>query len=418
MTQAVKVWASALTVAAVVTMTACSSSSKSANTTPTSSTGSSTGSSASATAAPIKVGMVCACSGPFGSSFEPQEETYTAWVKSTNSSGGLNGHPIQLITENDGGVPGTSVTDAQTLISDHVDAIVVLTVLDEAWASAVKSAGIPVVGGNVTESTFFTNTDFYPEGQTTDDGTYSWVETAKTAGATNIAFLYCAESPSCAEGVPLIKKVGAAVGVPDIYNAEIAGTAPNYTAQCLAAKQAGVTSINIGQSGAVAARVTENCSVQGYYPIYAQGGEAWDNTLASAQGMKQNSWWAFEDLPYWASGPEVDAMNTAVDKYYPGLRTSSNWNEGAAETWASGILLRDAVKAGGLTASATPSPAEIAQGLDSLKGDTLDGWSPPLTFHAGQLHIVDCWFTARLQNGTPSLTNGGRVTCGNLPPSS
>ena len=27
-------------------------------------------------------------------------------------------------------MPGTSVTDAQTLISDHVDAIVVLTVLD------------------------------------------------------------------------------------------------------------------------------------------------------------------------------------------------------------------------------------------------------------------------------------------------
>ena len=62
-----------------------------------------------------------------------------------------------------------------------------------------------------------------------------------------------------------------------------------------------------------------------------------------------------EDLPYWASGPEVDAMNTAVDHYYPGLRTSNNWNEGAAEEPGhQASSCRDAVKAGGLTASATP----------------------------------------------------------------
>jgi branched-chain amino acid transport system substrate-binding protein len=48
-----------------------------------------------------------------------------------------------------------------------------------------------------------------------------------------------------------------------------------------------------------------------------------------------------------------------------------------------------AVKAGGLTPSTTPSPGEIVTGLQSLKGDTLDGWSPPLTFAAGQPHKTD-----------------------------
>ena len=105
-------------------------------------------------------------------------------------------------------------------------------------------------------------------------------------------------------------------------------------------------------------------------------------------------------------------MNAAVDKYYPTLRGNPNsWNQGAAESWPAGLLLEDAAKAGGLGPSDTPSAAEITKGLESLHGDTLQGWAPPLTFPAGQPHPIDCWFTARLQNGVPSLTNGGKVTC-------
>ena len=75
-------------------------------------------------------------------------------------------------------------------------------------------------------------------------------------------------------------------------------------------------------------------------------------------------------------------------------------------------MLADAIKAGGLEANATPSSAEVVKGLESLKGDTLDGLSPPLTFTPGQPHPVDCWFTARLRNGVESLGNNGKLTCG------
>ena len=46
--------------------------------------------------------------------------------------------------------------------------------------------------------------------------------------------------------MPLIKTAGQSVGVPVVYSASIAATAPNYTAQCVAAKQAGVSAIFIG----------------------------------------------------------------------------------------------------------------------------------------------------------------------------
>jgi hypothetical protein len=75
------------------------------------------------------------------------------------------------------------------------------------------------------------------------------------------------------------------------------------------------------------------------------------------------------------------------------------------------VGLEGAVKAGGLGPSGTPSPAEIVKGLNSLKGDTLDGWYRPLTFTAGQPHTENCWYTVHLRNGTPMLVNNGQLTC-------
>ena len=49
-------------------------------------------------------------------------------------------------------------------------------------------------------------------------------------------------------------------------------------------------------------------------------------------------------------------MNTALDKYYPGLRENTvSFSEGSVLGWTDGLLLNDAVKAGGLTTSATPA---------------------------------------------------------------
>lgn len=405
---------SALTV--ILAVSACSSSSKSSTTSSTSATSSATSSNTSAaqaTGAPIKVGLICSCSGPFGTNTVPVEDVYKAWVNTVNGSGGINGHPIQLITEDDAATPGTSVSDLHTLLSDGVVAIADMSIVDEAWASTVQAANVPVVGIDATENPFFQNPDFFPEGQTNDSSTYADVAVAKAAGATNIGDLYCAEAPSCAEGAPLIKAAGQKLGVPNVYTAEVAMTAPNYTAQCLAAKQAHVTSIFIGDSSNVLARIANDCALQGYNPIWIEEGEGQTPQLFTG-AISKNLWAEFNDMPFYANTPAIQAMNAAVDKYYPGLRNKTTaYSALAAYSWPSGILLEDAVKAGGLTASATPSAAEVTSGLYALKGDTLQGLAPPLTFTPGHPHPIDCWFTAKIVNGVKSVVNGGNVTCEN-----
>jgi len=401
--------------AMIVAVGACSSSSKSSSSSSSTSAPAGSSGSGQTTAAPIKVGVVCSCSGPFGADILPAENVYKAWVSSVNASGGLQGHQVQLITEDDAATPGTSASDAQTLISDHVDAIVDLSIVDETWASTVQQANIPVVGSNETETPFTTNPDFYSEGQTNDSVIVANILTAKAAGAKNLGTYYCAEAPSCQEGVAPLKAAGAKYGVPVVYNGEVAATAPNYTAQCLAAQQAHASAIFIGDASFVIARIGKDCATQNYYPTYVTEGEGFANVLLTAPGISKNLWSEYSTIPFWdTSVPAVQAMNTAVDKYYPGIRSNNEtWSEEAAESWAAGLLLRDAVKAGGLTPSATPSASEIVTGLNSLKNDTLDGMAPPLSFTAGQPHTIDCWFTAKLVNGTPSMVNNGQVTCSN-----
>jgi branched-chain amino acid transport system substrate-binding protein len=372
-----------------------------------------TASGSAAASAAIKVGILCSCSGALGSNDVPKEDVYRAWADTVNAAGGINGHPVQLIAEDDGSNPGTSFSDAKTLISDHVAAILDITNFDTTWASAVAEANIPVVGSNVFDAPFYENPDFYPEGQTNDSSSYAVVSAAKEAGATNFAYFYCAEAVACSSGIPLFEKSGQALGVPLTYQASVAETAPNYTAQCLAAEQKHVTALALAGVSSEVQRVGQSCSQQSYNPIYLTEGAGFSTLLTTTPGIKDNLWSEYSNLPFWdSSSPAVKTMNAAVDKYYPGLRSDTNtWSELAALSWPSGLLLEDAVKAGGLGRGDTPAAAEVVKGLESLKGDTLDGWAPALTFAAGKPHPVDCWFTAHMQNGVPQLTDGGRTTC-------
>lgn len=406
-------WSAVCALVMVGTLGACSSSSKS-----TSGSSSPTNLSAGgggATGAPIKIGLICTCSGsPLAGPLVPGEDEYKAWANTVNASGGIDGHPVQLIVKDDTANPGTSLSEAQSLISDHVVAIADNSNFDQTWAKVVQAAKIPVVGILTDEATFGSNPDFYPEAQTNDSAIYAVVSTAKAAGANNLANVYCSESPICAESVPAFTKTGQTLGVPVVYNAEISATAPNYTAQCLAAKQKGVKSVFIGDAPAVIVRVAGDCAKQGYNPVYVQEGGAFGMNEAPAPGLKNSLWLEFPAYPFFGNSPAVQASNKAMDKYFPGIRENSSlFLQDAFMAWTSGKLLEDAVNAGGLAAGATPTAAEIVKGLDSLKADTVGGLTPPLTFTPGQPHNVNCWFTVRLRNGVPSLTNSGKVTCEN-----
>lgn len=396
---------------------ACGSTSPhgSANTSaPTAKSGTNAGSAASsATGTPIKIGAICSCTGTLGIYSVAAGDVIHAWAKSVNASGGLSGHPVALIYFDDGASPGTAATDAQTLVSDHVAAVVDLSLLDPAWASIMASAKIPVIGGEEQSQEYLTNPDFYSTTQTADSFVYSIVAIAKEAGATSIGTVVCAESPACAIEIPAVKTYGARLGVPQVYATSVSATAPNYTAQCLAAEQAKAKAFFVSVAPTTAATIAEDCGRQGYHPIYVADSSTYVASDDSA-AIGKDFWSEFQNLPYWYNTPAVQDFDGAVDRYYPGIRQGKGgviWTEFAAQAWTNGLLIRDAVKSSGAGASDTVSAAAMTQGLHALKNDTLDGWSSPLTYTAGKPTLVDCWFTVKVVNGVRTVLDNGKPTC-------
>jgi branched-chain amino acid transport system substrate-binding protein len=404
----------ALTVGVV--FAACSSSTHSSTPTTAGAAGGTTGSSsAHTTGAAVKIGEVCSCSGQPGFSEYSVDiqDSVKAWADSVNAAGGIAGHPVQLITEDDATNPGTSVSDAQTLVSDHVAAIIDDTTLVTAWASQVEAANIPVVGTDSINPPFDTSPDFYAEGQTNATTLQAVVAVAKQAGGTKLGLMYCAEAPVCAQSVPLMQSAGKAAGVPDVYNASIAATAPNYTSQCIAAKQAGVNAMFVADAGTIIQHFASDCATQGYYPAYITEAAGFTLAQASSPGLSKNLWSQYPDLPFWqSSAPAVQEYNTAMDKYEPGVRENNNvMNEDAFMGWVSAKLIQAGVQNAGVAANVTPTAADVTKGLNSVKNDSLGGLAPALSFTSGQDHHINCYFTAHIENGKPALVNNGQASC-------
>lgn len=359
----------------------------------------------------ITIAVLCSCSGPLGQFVVAMKYVADAWAKSVNANGGVNGHHVNLIDYDDGGNPGKAVTQAQQAISSHADVILDASPLDSAWAKTIDAAKIPVVGGELNSELYATDPNFFPSGQTPDSLSESLVTTAKAAGAKTIGALYCTESPSCLDTVKPLESIGSRVGVPSTYKASISATMPNFTSQCVAAKDANVSALVIAHVSATIIRVGGDCDRQDFDPVYVTAGTGFAMSMVKAPGVGKNLWSAYPTMPFFSGSPIVRTMQETVEKYYPGLQAQPDvWSQVATQAWTGALLISAAVQAAG---PGDVSRETVTKGLNSLKNETLGGWSPPLTFTEGKPHSITCWFTAQIENGNPTVTNGGKPTCAN-----
>jgi branched-chain amino acid transport system substrate-binding protein len=362
--------------------------------------------------APIKIGLVCGCTGPLAAAVVDVPAIYKAWVASVNATGGINGHKIDLLYQNDDSNPTTSTTIVHTFVeTDHVVAIVDASNNDAVWATYVQQAGVPVVGMDTSAEPYFLNSDFYPEGQTEDSLFAGIIDAVKQAGATKFALIYCAEAVQCQEGIAPLQAAAKGAGLSVVATEEVSASAPNYTAQCLAAKQAGATVLFTADAQTVDEKVIQDCYTQGYKPKVVIDGEILLPSLTTTPAINQATYFTVPNLPYFAKNAQITAMNNALKKYAPGVLKDVNYGELPMETWVAGKMFQAAATAGHLGASGAATSAQLIKGLDSLHGNTLGGLAPPLTFKAGKPHPVDCWYYALLKNGKYSTPFGLKPVC-------
>ena len=364
---------------------------------------------ASAAEPPITVGIVCSCTGAFAGQLGVGPPAYEAWAKWQNSNGGVDGHKVNVIVKDDALNPATSSTEVHALISqDHVQALVDDTDVDAAWATYAQQSGVPVIAGLSFPQNFTTNPDFFADGETLDAYNEGYVAAAKIVKAKNIGEIYCAEAATCQEGLTAFFSTAKALGLPASFSESASASAPNYTAQCLAAKQAGVQALELALGSTVAASVAGDCDKQGYDPYYIVDPAANYPTLPGLESKMISTSGA---IPFNVKNtPATKTMYAELKKYEPSLLTNPNFNEYVVQFWAAGLLLDAAGTAAGLKSGPVTS-AELTSGLYKIKGDTLGGLTPPLTFHKGVPNPVDCWFYQATGGGKFTTPYGTKPVC-------
>jgi branched-chain amino acid transport system substrate-binding protein len=394
--------ASALSIAVAVVAAACSSSNSSSN----SSQGASSSSSiVAASGSDLLIGTIGNFSGPGG---EPSHLAgLQAWVDSVNASGGIKGRQIKLIVEDDQGDATQSQADIRQLVQvDHVLAIVSPEAggTEGGWASYVEQQHVAVVGGESDTPVWFTNPAFFPSGATVLTSLEMQAYAVKAAGKTSFGAVYCAESAACKQTVPALQGYAKAFGLDMSTSAAIAVAAPSYTAQCLAARQAGAQALIIDASYAAGSRFAPACAQQGYSPVYVIPSGAFDSRYL--QVSQVNGAYVPTTNALWFAGtPAVDQFRQAMAKYEPGTALGPNPMSG----WTGGVLFGAAAA----DLPANPTPADVFTGLYSLpKNDTLNGLSPPLNFHSGApASQVTCFFLGQIENGQLTASKGTAPIC-------
>jgi branched-chain amino acid transport system substrate-binding protein len=393
--------ASALSVAVAALATACSSSSGTSTSTSTSASSSTVAASGS----DLLIGTIGNFSGP---SAEPEHLAgLQAWVDSVNASGGIKGRQVKLVVEDDQGDATKSQADIRQLVQvDHVLAIVSpeASGTESGWASYVQQQHVAVVGGEDDTPVWFTNPSFFPSSSTVLTSLEMQAYAVKAAGKSSFGAVYCAEIAACKQVLPALQGYAKALQLNMSTSAAIAVSAPSYTAQCLAVKQAGAQALIIDASYAAGSRFAPACAQQGYNPVYVIPSGAFDNQYLQLSQVN-GAYVPTTNALWFASTPAVDQFKQAMAKYQPSTAAGPN----AMSGWTGGVLF--AAAAANLPAK--PTAADVFTALYALpKNDTLNGLTPPLNFHAGApASQVTCFFLGQIQNGKLTAPKGTAPIC-------
>ncbi|MFN2537767.1 MAG: ABC transporter substrate-binding protein [Mycobacteriales bacterium] len=356
----------------------------------------------------ILLGNVGGYSGPVGASTAPAQTMLKVWEAYTNDHGGLNGHPVKVISLDDQSDPSKTRSLVQELVENkHVVAFVgnQMALTASAPRSYVEKKQMPFVGGDLT-SVWHQSPMYFAEGASLRTIVLGLARTAAQADKKKLGMLYCAEASACSEIYDIVYRQGgaAAQGIEPAYHAQISLAQPDFTSECISARNAGVDALSVVADVGTTNRVAASCARQGYHPTFVNTG----NTVNGAQetnpnldGMLTTQNWFGWALDTGAGKIYADALK----RYAPDLGSSA----ATASIWASGQLLARALRDVG------PGPVtsqNILQSLWKLKNETLDGLSVPLTFAKGKpTQAATCYFAQEIVRKKWTVLNAGKPIC-------
>ena len=319
-------------------------------------------------------------SGVLGNLMRPIFEAAKAWAADVNARGGLGGHPVRLLFGDDAGDPGKTLALARRMV-DQDGAVAFYAAhgpgTGQALASFLEERRIPLIGMCSCTDGSATSPMMFQVGISTDPG-LAWAHMLALTTLTEkrkLSVLYCRETPACKQIRDGIVKLQGQAGIQVVHEAQVTVTQPDYTAEVLAARNAGAEAVAIATDNASVIRVARSAHRQNYRPtLVGQVATAEDRYLTVGGDDVEGSAIGASVFP-WQSPKFADYV-AALDRYVPG---AIKGNLGQV-VWVAGKLMEVIAK----NFPANPTKDDFLAGLYALRGETLGGLLPPLTFIEGK----------------------------------
>jgi branched-chain amino acid transport system substrate-binding protein len=367
---------------------------------------------ATAASTPIRLASIGVLSGPIGGALIGGETAVQAWAAATNAAGGINGHPIQLYVADDGSDPAKhSALVHQMVEENHVVAFLhnIDVFSGQAVVPYLEQQHIPVVGGAGGSPWFNTSPAYFPQMPSdtflADTFAGEMATVGKPQGMNKIAVAYCAEVQGCynATRPEAFQKAGLDL----VYSAKVSLGQPDYTAQCLSARNAGAQMFFLALDGQGNQRLADDCATIGYKPLYGHTAQATvtaELSRPSLEGAVVGS----PTVPWFQNSiPAVAEFSATMAKYAPGVVPGGS----AMQGWTSAKLMEAALRA---TTDPTTSSG-ILRGLYSIHGNDLGGLTFPITYRQGAPNNggteAGCWWVVRVQGGRFVSPDNGQRHC-------
>ena len=364
---------------------------------------------AAAGGAPILVGALGQTSGIVGAAVGPALPALQAWAATTNAAGGIKGHPVKLFFADDGGDPSRARQLVQQMVErDKVIAFVMhfTPLAGQATVDYLTQKRIPVTGDSGAGQWFYQSPMFFTQFCTGQ----CWVRAmifaagAETVpqGKTKLAMLNCQEAQFCVDADKLWPGLAPKAGYEVVFKRQASLAQPDYTAECLGARNAGAQVFGLAMDGNAIGRIASSCARVDFHPIYFIHHSALlvdhakdPNLDGIVVPLASRAWFD-------TANPVVAAYQKALASYAPGAEAKDPSFAG----WVAAMQFQAA-------AQAAPDPtttAGILDGLWSLKNDTFGDITYPHTFNreANQQETL-CFYTIRGSQGKWAYTGQGKT---------
>jgi branched-chain amino acid transport system substrate-binding protein len=314
-------------------------------------------------------------------------DTLDAWTKWTNANGGIAGHPVKIVYEpDDKGDPAVAIAAVKDLVENKkVIAIVGPTSVGEpSWADYALQNRIPVIGPGDADALPFTNPMFYSVAATVLTDLWGAMKAAKTQGVKKVGVLLCTEVAACAQARQAYKAAAVANGLDPVYDAVASRTQPSYTAECLAAKNAGVQGFAAYVNNVVLSR---DCVRQGFHALWIQSPPQPIDQIKEVQAMGNTVGASYVWLCAAPLQGDTKTFGVAMHKYHPEYdKGTAKYNQngpGDCKAWAAGMVFAKAIENANVAPTATATRDDVIRGLSMFKDETLGGYVPKISYSDG-----------------------------------